>query len=48
MFDDPEELLDVIISFLEEVRRSKLDVVFNHWAERVRWILENNGDYSHE
>jgi hypothetical protein len=48
MFDDPEELLDGIASFLDAVRPSKLHVVFSHWVERVRWVLENNGDYCHE
>jgi transposase len=48
MFDDPEELLDGIRSFLEEVQPSELHVVFSHWGERVRWVLENNGDSSHE
>jgi hypothetical protein len=48
MFDDPEELLDVINTFLEEVHRSKLHVVFSHWEERVRSVLANNGDYYHE
>jgi hypothetical protein len=22
--------------------------VFSRWVERVRWVLENNGDYYHE
>jgi histone-lysine N-methyltransferase SETMAR len=48
MFDDPEELLDGITLFLDEVHPSELHVVFSHWVERVRWILENNGDDSHE
>jgi hypothetical protein len=34
MFDDPEELLDCITSFLEEVQPSELHVVFSHWVER--------------
>jgi histone-lysine N-methyltransferase SETMAR len=48
MFDDPEELLDGTTSFLEEVHPSELQVVFSHLVERVRWVLENNGDYYHE
>jgi hypothetical protein len=48
MFGDPEDRLDVITSFFEEVQPSKLHVVFSHWAERVRWVLANNGDYDHE
>jgi hypothetical protein len=48
MFDDREAFLNVITSFLEEVQPSELHVVFSHWVERVRWVLENNGDSSHE
>jgi hypothetical protein len=48
MFDDPEELLDGLTSFVEEVQPSELHVVFSHWVERIRWVLENNGDYYHE
>jgi hypothetical protein len=48
MFDDPGELLDGITFFLEEVQPSEFHVVFSHWVERVRRILENNGDYYHE
>jgi aromatic ring-opening dioxygenase catalytic subunit (LigB family) len=47
MFHDPEELLDDITSFLEEVQPSELHVVSSHWVGRVRWIVENNGDDSH-
>jgi hypothetical protein len=36
MFDDSEELLDGITSFLEEVQSSELHIVFSHWVERVR------------
>jgi predicted TIM-barrel fold metal-dependent hydrolase len=48
MFDDPEDLLDGITSFLEEVQSSELHIVFSHWGERVTWILETNGDCYHE
>jgi hypothetical protein len=48
MFDDPEDLLDGITSFLEEVHPSELHVVFGHWIERVGWVLENNEDDYHE
>jgi histone-lysine N-methyltransferase SETMAR len=48
MFEDPEELLDGIASFLEEVHLSKLHVVFSHWVERLRSVVANNGDYYHE
>jgi histone-lysine N-methyltransferase SETMAR len=30
MFDDPEELLDGITTFLEEVQPSELHIVFSH------------------
>jgi hypothetical protein len=48
IFDNPEQVLDDITSFLEEVQPSELHVVFSHCVERVRSVLENNGDYSHE
>jgi histone-lysine N-methyltransferase SETMAR len=48
MFDDSEELLDGTTSFLEEIQPSELHVVFSHWVERLRWVLENNGDSDHE
>jgi hypothetical protein len=38
MFDDPEELLDGITSFLEAVPPSELHIVFSHWVERVTWF----------
>jgi transposase len=47
-FDDPEELLESITSFLEEVQPAELHVVFSQWLEMVRWVLENNGDDYHE
>jgi hypothetical protein len=46
-FDEPEELLHGITSFLEEVQRSKLQAVSSHWVYSARWALENNGDYDH-
>jgi hypothetical protein len=48
MLDDPQELLNGIASFLEEVQPLELHVVFSHWGETVRWVLENNGDSYHE
>jgi hypothetical protein len=47
-FDVPEQLLEAIIGLLDEIQPSELDVVFSHWIERIRWVLENNGDYYHE
>jgi hypothetical protein len=48
MFDHPGELVDGITIFLEEVQPSQFHVVFSHWLERVRWVLENNGHDHHE
>jgi transposase len=45
MFENPEELLEGITSFLREVQPSELQVVFSPCGERVRWVLENNGDH---
>jgi hypothetical protein len=47
MFDELEQLLEAITEFLDESQPSELEVVFSHWVERVRWVLENNGDYYH-
>jgi hypothetical protein len=47
-FDEPEQFLEAITELLDEIQPSELDAVFSHCAERVRWVLENNGDYSHE
>jgi hypothetical protein len=43
--DETEQLLEAITEFLNEVQPSKLEAIFSHWVERVRWVLENNGDY---
>jgi histone-lysine N-methyltransferase SETMAR len=48
IFDEPEQLLEAITEFLNEIQPPEVVAVFNHWVERVRWILENNGDYYHE
>jgi hypothetical protein len=47
-FDEPEQLLEAITQFWDEIQSSELEVVFSHWIERVRWMLEKNGDYCHE
>jgi hypothetical protein len=47
-FDRPEELLDAITPFLKEIQVSDLKSAFQHWVERVRWVLSHNGDYYHE
>jgi transposase len=47
-FDDPEQLLEAITEFLNEIQPSEVVAVFSHWVERVRRVLENNGDYYHE
>jgi hypothetical protein len=46
-FDEPEQLLEGITEFLHEIQPPDLVAVFSHWVERVRWVLENNGDYYH-
>jgi hypothetical protein len=37
-----------ITEFLNEVQPLEVVAVFSHRVERVRWALENNGDYSYE
>jgi hypothetical protein len=46
-FDGPEQPLGAITQFWDEIQPSELEVVFSHWVERVRWVLENNRDDSH-
>jgi hypothetical protein len=33
------------MAFLEEVQVSELKLVFHHWVEGIRWILDLNGGY---
>jgi hypothetical protein len=47
-FDEPEQLLEAIRVFFNEIQPSELEIVLSRWVERVRWVLENNGDYYHE
>jgi transposase len=47
-FDEPEQLLEGITEFLNKIQTPEVVAVFSHWVERVRWVLENNGDYYHE
>jgi hypothetical protein len=48
IFNEPEQLLGAITEFLNESEPPEVIAVFSHWIERVRWVLENNGDYCHE
>jgi hypothetical protein len=47
-FDEPEQLLEGITEFLNEIQPPEVVAIFSHWVERVRWVLENNEDYCHE
>jgi hypothetical protein len=47
-FDEPEQLLEAITEFVNEIQPREVVAVFSHWVEGVRWVLENNGDYYHE
>jgi hypothetical protein len=47
-FDEPEELWNGMTSLLEGIQRSELQIVFSHSLEKVRWVLENNGNHDHE
>jgi hypothetical protein len=44
-FKGPDELLQGIHDFLNEVQGSELMMVFHHWIGRVRWAIEHDGDY---
>jgi hypothetical protein len=47
-FDRPGELLDTITIFRKEIQAGELKGVFQHWVERIRWVLSHKGDYYHE
>jgi histone-lysine N-methyltransferase SETMAR len=47
-FDEPEQLLEVITEFLNEIQPPEAVAVFSHWVESVRWVLGNSGDDHHE
>jgi hypothetical protein len=44
----PHDLLSGIRTFGEEIQTSELGFVFHRRIERVRWVLENDGDYFDE
>jgi hypothetical protein len=47
-FEDPEERLEAITEFLNEIQRSELEFAFSLWLEQVRWVLANTGDCYHD
>jgi hypothetical protein len=47
-FDEPEQLLEAITEFLNEIQPPEVVAVFSHLVERTRWVLEKNRDYYHE
>jgi hypothetical protein len=44
-FDKPEQLLEAITEFLDEIHPSQLEVVFRSWVEKIRRVLGNSGNY---
>jgi hypothetical protein len=42
--DAPESIRD----FPDNSQRSELEYIFHHWIERVRRVLDRDGDYFHE
>jgi hypothetical protein len=42
-FEKPEECLEAVTKFVNEIQRSELEPAFSHWLERVRWVPVNNG-----
>jgi hypothetical protein len=43
-FAEPEGLFEGIMAFMEEIQVSELKLVFHHWVERIRWVLNHNGN----
>jgi hypothetical protein len=39
LFDEPEQLLEAITEFLNEMQPSELEVVFIHWLLEKQWRL---------
>jgi hypothetical protein len=37
-FDEPEQLLEAITEFLNEIQPPEVVAVFSYWVERVRWV----------
>jgi hypothetical protein len=48
VFNDTDEFVESVIQLLNENQHSELQLVSQHWIERVKWVLANNGDYHHE
>jgi hypothetical protein len=46
--DEPEQRLEPVTHFLNEIQPLEVAAVSGHWVERVQWALENNGDYYRE
>jgi aromatic ring-opening dioxygenase catalytic subunit (LigB family) len=46
--DESEQLLEAITESLNEIHPAEVVAISRHWAERVRWVFEKNGDYYHE
>jgi histone-lysine N-methyltransferase SETMAR len=47
-FEEPEELLEPVTEFLNQIQLSELELAFSHWLEWVCWVLADNGDYYHD
>jgi histone-lysine N-methyltransferase SETMAR len=43
-FDEPDQPLEPITEFSNEIQPLEVVAIFSHWVERVRRVLENNGD----
>jgi histone-lysine N-methyltransferase SETMAR len=46
--DEPEQMLEAITEFLNEIQPPEVVAVFSHWVEMMQWVFENNGDYYHD
>jgi hypothetical protein len=48
VFNDINELLEVVIEFFNEIQPFELQLVSHHWIDRVKQASANHGDYYHE
>jgi hypothetical protein len=47
-FEEPEQLLEGIYDFMNDMQPSELIFVFRHWIERMQSAIEHDGDYYHK
>jgi histone-lysine N-methyltransferase SETMAR len=47
-FQDPDELIEALTNLFDSITFEELQIVFHNWIRRLRWVIENKGEYFHE